>query len=279
MSRALRLAVVALAAAAALTACGSSSTGGSGTNPTPTSAASSAAPTASASASQATAVTGTVTVLAAASLTEAFTTLGQEFEKAHPGTTVRLSFGASSDLAQQITSGAKVDVFASASPKNMQQVITAGDAKASTDFVSNVMEIAVPPSNPGNVTKLDDLARSGLKVALCQPQVPCGSVAATVFANAKITVKPVTLEADVKSTLTKVTTGEVDAGVVYVTDVRSAGSKVKGIEIPADVNASTKYPITVLDDAPNATAAQAFQAYVLSDAGQKVLADDGFAKP
>ena len=258
MPRVLRPAVLALAAAAALAACGSSASGG---------------------ASSSTTVSGSVTVLAAASLTEAFTTLGEEFEKAHPGTTVRLSFGASSDLAQQITSGAEVDVFASASAKNMQQVITAGEAMASTDFVSNQMEIAVPPSNPGNVTKLDDLARNGLKVALCQPQVPCGSVVAKVLANAKITVKPVTLEADVKSTLTKVTTGEVDAGIVYVTDVRSAGSKVKGVEIPAGVNASTKYPITVLEEAPNAAAAQAFQDYVLSGAGQKVLAEDGFAKP
>jgi molybdate transport system substrate-binding protein len=285
MSRLLRptgrtaAALVALGAAGALAACGSSTTGGSG-DTTPTSApATSAAPTASASASQAADISGTVTVLAAASLTEAFTTLGDQFKAAHPGVDVKFSFGASSDLAAQITSGAKVDVFASASPKNMKQVVDAGDATSSTNFVSNVMEIAVPPNNPGNVTTVDDLAKSGVKVALCQPQVPCGSVAAQVFKNAKITVKPVTLEVDVKSTLTKVTTGEVDAGVVYVTDVRAAGSKVKGIEIPAAVNASTEYPITVLKNAPNATAAQAFQDYVLSDAGQKVLTDDGFAKP
>ena len=137
----------------------------------------------------------------------------------------------------------------------------------------------MPPNNPGNVTSLDDLSRSGVKAALCQPQVPCGAVAAQVFTNARITVTPVTLEADVKSTLTKVTTGEVDAGLVYVTDVRAAGAKVMGIEIPADVNASTEYPITVLEEAPNPTAAAAFQAYVLSDAGQQVLAGDGFAKP
>jgi molybdate transport system substrate-binding protein len=224
-------------------------------------------------------VTGRVTVLAAASLQAAFGTIKSRFEAAHPGVTVRLSFGGSSALAQQINSGAAADVFASAATKNMQQVISAGEATSSTNFATNVMEIAVPPSNPAHVSSLDDLAGTGVKVALCQPQVPCGAVAAKVFRNAKLTVKPVTLEQDVKSTLTKVTTGEVDAGVVYVTDVRAAGSAVTGIPIPAAVNASTDYPIAVLRHAPNASAAKAFVAYVLSGTGQKVLADDGFAKP
>jgi molybdate transport system substrate-binding protein len=224
-------------------------------------------------------VTGRVTVLAAASLQQAFATIKRGFEVAHPGVTVRLSFGGSSALAQQINSGAAADVFASAATKNMQQVISAGEATSATDFVKNVMEIAVPPSNPARVSSLEDLARAGVKVALCQPQVPCGAVAAKVFQNARLTVKPVTLEQDVKSTLTKVTTGEVDAGVVYVTDVRAAGSAVKGIPIPAAVNASTDYPIAVLRQAPNPSAARALVAYVLSAAGQKVLADDGFAKP
>ena len=114
---------------------------------------------------------------------------------------------------------------------------------------------------------------------MCEPQVPCGSTAEKVFANAKITVTPVTLEADVKSTLAKVESNEVDAGVVYVTDVRAAGSKVKGIVIPADVNASTEYPIAALTKAPNSTAARAFVAYVLSSAGQRVLSADGFEQP
>jgi molybdate transport system substrate-binding protein len=224
-------------------------------------------------------VTGRVTVLAAASLQQAFGTIKDQFEAAHPGVSIKLSFGGSSALAQQINSGAAADVFASAASKNMQQVVSAGGAKASTNFVKNVMEIAVPPSNPAKITGVADLGKADVKIALCQPQVPCGAVAAKVFENAKVTVKPVTLEQDVKSTLTKVITGEVDAGVVYVTDVRAAGSKVKGISIPADVNASTDYPIAVLDKAPNASAARAFVAYVLSGAGQKVLADDGFEHP
>jgi molybdate transport system substrate-binding protein len=253
------LVLVAVAAVALTAACGSSSTGA-----TPK-----GSPTTS----------GTVTVLAAASLTEAFNTLAKQFEAANPGVTVKLSYGASSALALQITQGAPADVFASASAKNMKQVTDAKLAGSPTDFVKNVMEIAVPPSNPAHVTDVADLAKSGVKVALCQPQVPCGSTAEKVFANAKISIKPVTLEADVKSTLAKVESNEVDAGVVYVTDVRAAGSKVTGITIPADVNASTKYPIAALTKAPNPTAAKAFVDYVLSAAGQKVLTGDGFAQP
>ena len=137
-------------------------------------------------------VSGTVTVFAAASLTESFTTLGKQFEAAHPGTTVKFNFGASSALAESINQGAPADVFASASPKNMQQVVDAGGASDPKTFANNVMEIAVPPDNPADVTQVTDLAKSSVKVALCQPQVPCGAVAQEVFKNANITVKPVT---------------------------------------------------------------------------------------
>lgn len=225
------------------------------------------------------AVSGTVTVLAAASLKEAFTTLASRFEAAHPGTTVRLSFDASSALALQINQGAPADVFASASPTNMKQVIDTGNAGSSTNFVKNVMEIAVPPGNPAKITSVSDLAKSGVKVALCQAQVPCGATAQKVLSNAKVTVKPVTLEPDVKATLTKVQTNEVDAGLVYATDVRAAGTKVTGIPIPAELNASTEYPIAALSKGPNAAGGQAFLAYVLSPEGQSVLIADGFEKP
>lgn len=224
-------------------------------------------------------VTGTVTVLAAASLTEAFNTIIDQFQKAHPGVTVKVSYGASSALAQQINGGAPADVFASASSKNMQQVVAAGGAAGGTNFAKNVMEIAVPPSNPAGITQLSDLARSGVTVALCQAQVPCGATAAQVFKNAGLKVTPVTEEEDVKSTLTKVETNAVDAGVVYVTDVRAAGNKVKGITIPDSVNASTEYPIAALTKAPNPAAATAFVNFILSAAGQAVLTADGFAAP
>src|SRR6201994_4240076 len=187
--------------------------------------------------------TGSITVFAAASLMGTFTQLGKQFEAAHPGDTVKFSFGPSSGLATEITSGAPADVFASAAPANMNTVVKAGDASSPQDFAKNTAEVAVPPNNPAQVTSVNDLAKSSVKVALCQPQVPCGVVAAEVFKNVGITVKPVTLPPDVKSVLTQVELGSVDAGVVYVTDVQAAGTKVKGVPIPADVNASTLYPI------------------------------------
>jgi molybdate transport system substrate-binding protein len=218
-------------------------------------------------------------VFAAASLKEAFTTIGKQFEAAHPGVKVTFSFAASSALATQIINGAPADVFASASPKNMDQVVTAGDASNPVNFVKNVMEVAVPPSNPAHVASVDDLAKSSVKVALCQPQVPCGATAAKVFKNAKITVKPVTLQLDVKSVLTQVELGNVDAGVVYVTDVHAAGTKVLGVPIPASLEASTEYPIAPISKSGDPAAAKAFVDYVLSPAGQSVLTAAKFEKP
>ena len=262
-----RLATVAAVASLTLAAaCGSdgSTSAGSGSSP--------AAPGSGAA-------SGTVTVFAAASLTESFTSLGRQFEAAHPGTTVKFNFGASSSLAENINQGAPADVFASASPKNMQQVVDADGASDSKTFARNVMQIAVPPDNPAGVREVTDLARSNVKVALCQPQVPCGAVAQQVFENVNITVKPVTQGADVKAVLTTVQLGEVDAGMVYRTDVRAAGTKVKGIEIPADQNASTSYPIAALTEAPNPAGAAAFVDYVLSPDGEKVLEQAGFTAP
>ena len=223
--------------------------------------------------------TGTITVFAAASLTESFTQLGKQFEAAHPGDTVKFSFGASSALAEQINSGAPADVFASAATKNMDQVVTAGNASNPQNFAENIMEVAVPPNNPAKVTSVNDLAKSSVKVALCQPQVPCGVVAAEVFKNAKLTVKPVTLQPDVESVLTQVELGNVDAGVVYVTDVQAAGSKVKGVAIPANVNATTTYPIAALTHSKEQAIAAAFVAYMLSPPGEQVLKAAGFQQP
>ncbi|MDQ5840384.1 MAG: extracellular solute-binding protein, partial [Chloroflexota bacterium] len=148
-----------------------------------------------------------------------------------------------------------------------------------TNFASNVMEIAVPAKNPAGIKTLSDLATPGVKVALCQSAVPCGLTAAKVFTNARLTVNPVTEEFDVKAVLTKVSLGEVDAGVVYVTDVQAAGAKVRGIEIPTEVNASTQYPIATLTKAPNKATAQAFTDYVLSSDAAGVMAAAGFARP
>jgi molybdate transport system substrate-binding protein len=268
------LAVIAAAvagiAAPALAACSSSS---SPANSSPSTASRSASGSSPAS------VSGSITVFAAASLKEAFTTIGKQFEAAHPGVKVTFSFAASSALAAQIINGAPADVFASAAPRNMQQVVSAGDASNPVNFVKNVMEVAVPPSDPAKVSSVNDLAESSVKTALCQPQVPCGATAAKVFRNAKITVKPVTLQPDVKSVLTQVELGNVDAGVVYVTDVHAAGAKVKGVPIPAGVNASTEYPIATVTKSANQAAAKAFVDYVLSPAGHSVLAAAGFETP
>jgi molybdate transport system substrate-binding protein len=224
-------------------------------------------------------VSGDITVLAAASLTGSFTTLGRQFEAAHPGVQVTFGFAGSSALVSQITSGAPADVFASASTTNMDAVVAAGAASDPKVFARNAMEIAVPPANPGKVTGVGSLASPGVTTALCQPQVPCGATAQRVFADAGVTVQPVTLEPDVKSVLSKVQLGEVDAGLVYVTDVRAAGGKVAGVEIPDDVNASTSYPIAALTGSDNAATAAAFVEYVLSPAGVDVLSAAGFQRP
>jgi molybdate transport system substrate-binding protein len=222
---------------------------------------------------------GSITVFAAASLTGSFTELGRQFEAAHPGTTVKLSFGASSTLAQQIDQGAPADVFASAAPANMQQVMGSGAVASSSDFAANTAEIAVAPSKASTVTGLADLGRPGVRVALCQVQVPCGALAESVLANAGVTVKPVTQGLDVKSTLAYVTNGQVDAAVVYVTDVRAAGSSVVGVPIPDRDNAKTEYPIGVVTSSRNAALATVFDLYVESPAGRSVLAAAGFSAP
>jgi molybdate transport system substrate-binding protein len=225
------------------------------------------------------ALEGDITVLAAASLTESFTTVGEQFEHANPGVEVRFSFAASSTLAAQIAGGAPADVFASASSTTMDDAVATGDVADPVVFATNSMEIAVPAANPGNVTGIDDLARPDVMTALCQPQAPCGSTAAELFSHAKLTVTPVTLEPDVKAVLSKVKLGEVDAGVVYVTDVLAAGDEVTGVEIPADVNASTSYPIAALTSSARPDVAAAFVDFVLSPAGTRVLSAAGFAQP
>jgi molybdate transport system substrate-binding protein len=260
-------ALLAVAAALALAGCGDAST-----SSTTTAGAGSAS-------SGAGGAHGSITVLAAASLKESFTAIGTAFETANPGTTVTFSFGASSSLAQQITQGAPADVFASASQKNMQQVVDAKAASDPTGFARNLLEIAVPTDNPAKVANLQDLARPGVKVALCQPQVPCGDLAQKVLAKANVAVRPATLEADVKATLTKVQLGEVDAGLVYVTDVKAAGDKVSSVQIPADVNLATTYRIAALSGSKNAEPAKAFVQYVLSGAAKAKLAGAGFEAP
>lgn len=220
---------------------------------------------------------GRITVFAAASLQEAFTALGTAFEAAHPGTEVAFSFGASSTLAAQVRQGAPADVLATASRQTMRAAT--GLTATPATFATNTLQIAVPPANPAGITGIADLARPAVKVALCQPAVPCGAAARQVLSAARLAVTPVTLELDVKAVLTKVRLGEVDAGLVYTTDVRAAGSAVRGIDVPARFNVSTDYPIAAVTMSSNPVAARAFVEFALSPEGARTLAAQGFGPP
>ncbi len=223
---------------------------------------------------------GKVTVFAAASLTEAFTNLGEQFEADHEGSEVVFSFAASSELAAQIESGAPADVFASADEPNMDKVVDAGlnDGEPQA-FAGNVLAIAVPKGNPGGIKSLDDLAKKKLRVAVCDAEVPCGNAAAQVFEKAGVTPSVDSYEPDVKSVLTKVELGEVDAGLVYQSDVVASGDKIASIEIPDDVQFVNTYPIVRVKDSGNSGGAQEFIDLVLSEAGQAELTKWGFRAP
>ncbi|MFC8224804.1 molybdate ABC transporter substrate-binding protein [Streptomyces sp. NPDC057287] len=263
--RILRMAGASAAALLALSACSSSDD---------------SSPASGSSADASEKLSGTVTVFAAASLKESFTTLGKDFEKAHPGTKVTFSFGGSDSLAAGITGGAPTDVFAAASAKTMAIVTDAGDASGTpATFARNRLEIATLPGNPDDITSLEDLTEPGLKVVLCDRTVPCGAAAQKALDAGKLKLTPVSYEQDVKSALTKVELKEADAAVVYRTDVKAAGDKVEGVEFPESADAVNDYPITLLKDAPNAPAAKEFIAYVQSAEGQKVLTAAGFLKP
>jgi len=254
------------AALLALTACAGPSNDGAAGNPTAESSGGE--------------LTGTLTVFAAASLTDVFTELGDQVQKENPGLDVQFNFAGSDALATQITQGAPADVFASANDKQMKVVTDAGLQGANpTVFAENVLEIAVPKGNPGHVTGLEDFENADLTLAVCAPSVPCGAAAQTVFQAAGIDARPDTEETDVKAALNKVQLGEVDAALVYATDVEAAGDRVEGIEFPEADQAVNEYPICVLKAAPNPAAAKAFVDLVTSDEGQQALEAAGFRNP
>jgi molybdate transport system substrate-binding protein len=225
-------------------------------------------------------LSGSLLVFAAASLTDAFTEMGEAFEAANPDVTVEFNFAGSSALATQIQEGAPVDVFASADTNNMQKVVDTGEVTAEPSiFVTNILEIAVPAGNPGDVAGLDDFADADLLIGLCAEEVPCGRFGREALANAGVTPAIDTNEPDVRSLLTKIEAGELDAGIVYQTDVRSAGEAVEGVEIPADVNVVATYPIAPVATSANPDAADAFVAFVQSGEGQAILGSYGFLQP
>jgi molybdate transport system substrate-binding protein len=226
-------------------------------------------------------VSGDITVSTAASLTDAFTKIGDDFKTAHPDAKVTFNFGPSSTLETQIEQGAPADVFASADQANMDKLDTASKlAGASTVFADNKLVIITKPGNPKNVKSLADLATVGT-VSLCGADVPCGKYAAQVLEAAGVTIpaSSVTRGQDVKATLAAVTTGDADAGIVYVTDAKSAGDAVATVTIPDDQNAIAVYPIAVLAGTSNKAVAQAFVDAVTSDEGQATLQSFGFLPP
>lgn len=253
-----------------LAAC-SSSSGGSATATNPSSGSTPGTGMAS----------GTLTVSAAASLTEAYTQIGKDFEAAHPGTEVTFNFDSSGTLARQILDGAPVDVFASADEATMAELTDADLVDGEpTVFARNQLAIVTKPGNPLGIAELGDLADAGV-VALCDPSAPCGRFAARVLADAGVTIpeSSVTLGQNVKATLTAVREGDAVAGIVYATDAEAAGDAVGTVAIPEDQNALAAYPVGVLAGAAEPEVARAFARYVTGDDAQRVLKELGFLPP
>ena len=225
-------------------------------------------------------VTGDVTVFAAASLTAAYTALGDAFMTEHPDAKVTFNFASSSDLVTQINEGAPADVYASADEANMTKLTDAGGNDGDPRvFATNSLEIIVEPGNPKGITGVADLANPDVIYVTCAPEVPVGKYAQQVLDAAGITVTPASLEENVKGIVTKVTLGEADAGIVYKTDVAAAGADASGVEIPDDINVVATYPVVVTKDASNPAAAHAFVDFVVGAQGQQILASYGFAAP
>jgi molybdate transport system substrate-binding protein len=221
-----------------------------------------------------------IMVFAAASLKKTFTDLGEQFKTENPGASVEFSFAGSSDLVTQLTQGAQADVFASADTKNMDKAAQAGLlAGDPVNFASNTLTIAVAPGNPKKIASFKDLTQQGLNVVVCAPQVPCGAATKKVEQATGVTLSPVSEELSVSDVLNKVTTGQADAGLVYVTDAKGAGDKVAAVSFPEAADAVNTYPIAVLKESKNPELARKFVGLVTGESGQKVLDAAGFAKP
>jgi molybdate transport system substrate-binding protein len=194
---------------------------------------------------------------------------------------VTFNFAASSALAQQINEGGAADVFVSADEANMKKVTDASDASDPKVIARNRLAILVAKGNPKGITGLADLARPGLVVLLCAPQVPCGKFAAAALAKANVSVKPASLEENVKFVVSKVALGEADAGIVYVTDVKASGDKAQGvaIDIADDPALEAVYPMAATTNGAHQDAARAWIDFALSDRGQRILHSDGFLAP
>ncbi|ORX00554.1 molybdate ABC transporter substrate-binding protein [Mycolicibacillus trivialis] len=221
-----------------------------------------------------------ITVFAAASLKPAFTEIAEQFKTDNPGVDVEFDFGGSSALATQLTEGASADVFASADTAQMDKVVQAGLVDGTpTDFAANTLVIVTAPDNPKHVESFADLARPELNVVVCQAPVPCGAATRQLEDNTAVHLNPASEEPSVTDVLTKVTSGQADAGLVYVTDALNAGDAVTTVRFPESDDVVNVYPIAVLQKAADTDLAQKFVDAVTGEAGQKVLDRAGFAKP
>ena len=220
-----------------------------------------------------------ITVFAAASLKGTFTEIGRQFEAENEDVTVTFSFAGSADLAAQLQQGAPADVFASADAANMTKAIDDDLVSYVADFATNRLQIATPPGNPAGIGSFGDLADDDVKVVLCAAQVPCGAAAAAVEKAAGIDIEPVSEEQSVTDVLGKVISGEADAGLVYVTDVKAARDRVNGVPFPEAGDAVNTYPIAALKRADEDGLAEAFISFVTGREGQAVLSPAGFGKP
>ena len=214
-------------------------------------------------------------MLAAASLSESFRELGTAFEAKHPGSKVTFSFDSSSALAAQANNAAPADVFASADQANMKKVTDAGNATRPKVFAHNKLAIIVAKGNPKRITSLADFSR--ISFVLCAPEVPCGKYGVEALSKAGVKAQPKSLETNVKGVVTKVTSGEADAGIGYVTDAKAAAASAEGIEIPDAQNVIAEYPLAVLKQSANSNLAYAFLDFILGPEAQAVLARFGFA--
>jgi molybdate transport system substrate-binding protein len=221
----------------------------------------------------------TLTVLAAASLSGVLEPLQAELRKSHPGVRIRLSYGGSPSLVAQVRGGAPADVLITASPSSIQPLVTARLVSTPTTVATNTVVLVVPASNPGGVRSVADLARRPLRVALCDPSVPCGAAAAATLTSAGVTAAPDTLAPDVKTVLRLVSTGEADVGMVYVTDARAAGAAVRTLPLPEGTAASTSYPAAVVTASKQQSLAREYVALLLSPTGRAALAAAGFGAP
>lgn len=221
----------------------------------------------------------TLTVSAASSLTEAFTSLAADFEADHPGVDVALNFAGSSALAEQVNAGAPVDVLATASTSTMASVVDVGNASSPVTFARNELAVVVPAGNEAGVSALADLESPDVVTAICAPEVPCGAATVTLLERNDLAITAATLDPDVKSVLARVVADEVDAGIVYVTDARAAGSDVATVPIPNGTNVATDYLAAVATDAPEPGLAAEFVELVTGDSGRTTLSELGFLTP